>query len=107
QRNEGEEAARSVLLLPQAQQVIDALLERLDVTIEHGGIRPDPERVGDAVDLAPPSGVGLAVELQEFPEPLREDLGAAARHGAKAGLLQAGERLARLDLEAPPEVVDL
>src|SRR6185295_8089356 len=34
-------------------------------------------------------------------------LGAAARHRVQPRLLEAGERLPRLDLPAPPEVVDL
>ncbi len=40
-------------------------------------------------------------------QPLGEDLGPAARHGVQPRLLEPRQGLARLDLPAPPEVVDL
>ena len=38
QRDEGLEPAGVVLQGPQAQQVVDAVLIGLDVTVEHGGV---------------------------------------------------------------------
>ena len=105
--NEGDEPAGGVLLLAQPQQVVDALGQRLDVAVQHRGVRLDAERVRDAVDLAPPLGIGLARVLEQLREPRREDLGAAAGHGAKPGRLQPRQRVLRLDLPAPPEVIDL
>src|SRR6266536_395368 len=66
ERDEGEEASGGVLLLAQAQEMIDALGVGFQVTIEHGGVRADTEPVGDPVDLAPPIGVGLARVLEEL-----------------------------------------
>ena len=63
--------------------------------------------MGDAVDLAPAVGVGLAGVVQLLRDPRREDLGAAAGHRLEPRGLQPRQRLARLDLPAPPEVVDL
>src|SRR5262245_16656070 len=107
QRDEGEEPAGRILLRPEPEQMIDPLGRRLDVAVEHGRVGPDAERVGDAVDLAPAVAVGLAGVAELFRQPRGEDLGAAAGHRLQARRLQACERLARLDLPAPPEVVDL
>ena len=105
--DEGQEAAGLVLLLAQAQHVLDPLRVGLDVAVEHRGVGLDAEAVRDPVDLAPAVGVGLAGEAERLLEAGGEDLGAAARHGVEPGRLQARQRLARLDLPAPPEVVDL
>src|SRR6202795_5112446 len=91
-----------VLLLPQPEQVADALLERLDVAVEHRRIGLETEGMRDAVDLAPAIGVGLAGVVQELLQALGEDLGAAAGHRVQARRLEPRQRLARLDLPAPP-----
>src|SRR5207249_8358653 len=57
--------------------------------------------------LAPAVAVGLAGVAKLPGQARREDLGAAARHRLEPRVLQARERLRRLDLPAPPEVVDL
>ena len=59
------------------------------------------------MDLAPAVGVGLAGVVQELLQALGEDLGAAAGHRVQARRLEPRQRLARLDLPAPPQVVDL
>ena len=41
ERDEGHEAARLVLQLAQPQQVVDAVLDRLDVAVEHRRVRRD------------------------------------------------------------------
>src|SRR2546425_6393696 len=107
QRDERQEPARRVLLGSEPQQVIDPLRQRLDMAVEHRRVRPDAERMGDAVDLAPAVAVGLARVAEELGHPRREDLGAAARHRLEPGGLEARQGLRRLDLPAPPEVVDL
>src|SRR5262245_61253285 len=107
QRDEGEEATGRVLLGAEPQQVIDPLAGRLDVAVEHGRVGPDAERVGDAVDLAPAVAVGLARVAQLLREPRGEDLGTAAGHRLQARGLEPRQRLARLDLPAPPEIIDL
>src|SRR5262245_54971731 len=107
QRDEGEEPAGRVLLRPEPEQMIDPLGSRLDVAVEHGRVGPDAERVGDAVDLAPAVAVGLAGVAELLRQPGGADLGAAAGHRLQARRLEARQRLARLDLPAPPEVVDL
>ena len=105
--DEGDEAPRAVLLLPELEQVIHPLLHGLHVAVEHGGVRLEAERVGDPVDLAPPVRVGLAGEVQELLQALREDLRTAPRHRVQPRLLEPGERPPGLDLPPPPEVVDL
>src|SRR5262245_64513758 len=66
QWDEGQEPAGLVLLLPETEEMVDALLDRLDVAVEHGGVGPDPKRVRDAVDLAPASRIGLAAVLEQL-----------------------------------------
>src|SRR5205814_1797594 len=96
-----------VWLSAQAQRVVPALLERLAVAVEHRRVRPDAERVGEAVDLAPALGIRLARVLEERRHARGEDLGAAAGHGLEARGLEARQHLAGLQLPAPAEVVDL
>ena len=61
QRDERLEAAGLVLQRPRPQHVIDALLERLDVPVEHRDVRAHPQPVRGAVDGEPAIGVGLVV----------------------------------------------
>ena len=77
QRNEGLKAARLVLQRAQAQHVVDPLLGRLDVAVEHGAVRAQPHLVGHPVNLQPLVGVALVV-ADLLPHAGREDLGAAA-----------------------------
>src|SRR5262245_25594890 len=59
------------------------------------------------MDLVSAIAIGFAGVAQLFGQAGGEDLGAAARHRLKSSGLQARQRLRRLDLPAPPEVVDL
>src|SRR5215831_1769764 len=79
QGNEREEAPARVLLLAQAHEMLNSLRHGLDMAVEHGGVGLDAKGMRDAVDLQPAIGVGLAREAQLLLQPLREDLGAAAR----------------------------
>jgi hypothetical protein len=107
QGDEGEEAAAPVLLLAQPQEMLDPLRHGLDVAVEHGRVGLDPERMRDAVDLEPAIGIRLARVVQLLLKALREDLRPAARHRMEPRLLEPRQRLSRLDLPPPPEVVDL
>src|SRR5215831_945432 len=51
ERDEREEAARPVLLVAEAKDVVDALLVGLDVAVEHGAVRRDPELVRSVMDV--------------------------------------------------------
>ena len=75
--HEREEAAGLVLERAQPQQVVDALLIRLDVPVEHRAVRRDTEPVRRAVDVEPLVGMLLAGR-HEPPDAVCEDLGAAA-----------------------------
>ena len=56
ERDEGEEAARPVLLLAEPDEVVHPLLVRLDVAVEHRAVRRDPELVRGVVDVEPDLG---------------------------------------------------
>ena len=88
ERDEGEEAAGPVLLVAQAEEVVDALLVRLDVPVEHRAVRRDPQPVRGVVHVEPDLGRLLA-RRDEPPHAVGEDLGAAARKRAEAGCLRA------------------
>ena len=95
ERHEREEAARLVLERAQPEQVVDALLVRLHVPVEHRAVRRDAERVGVAMDVEPLVGVLLAGR-DEPPHSVGEDLGAAARQRPEPrGLQLAQHRLVR------------
>ncbi len=107
QRDEDLEPVGLVLQLAQPAHVVDALVEPLDVAVEHGGVRPDAEPVRGPVDLDPLVGGGLVVaDLSAHPR--REDLGAAAGDGGEAGVAQLGEHLlvAHAELLRPVVVLD-
>ena len=106
ERDEGEEAVGLVLLLAQAQQVVDALLVGLDVAVEHRALRRDPHLVRGVVDVEPLVGMLLA-RRDQVAHAVGEDLGAAAGHRVEAGVLQLAQHLlvrAALELR---DVVDL
>ena len=77
-----------VLQVAQPQQVVDALLDRLDVPVEHRRVGPDALAVALARDLEPALArdLVLADDVAHAPG---EDLGAAARAGVHAGVAAA------------------
>ena len=77
ERDEGEEAGGAVLLVAEPQQVVDALLVRLDVPVEHRAVRRDAECVCVVVDVEPIFG-GLLAGCDQPAHALGEDLRAAA-----------------------------
>src|SRR5438876_2916143 len=105
--DEGQKPPRSILLGPEPEKVVHPLRQGFDVAEQHGRVGGDAERVGEPVDLAPAVRVGLAGIGEGLGDPPGEDLRAAAGQGVEPRRLQALERLLRLDLPAPPEVVDL
>ena len=81
-----------VLKLAQADQVIDPVQGLVDVAIEHGRVRMQPQPVGRAVDVEPLLGRGLgAADL--LANLGMEDLGSAARQTAQPGVNQLPEDL--------------
>ena len=87
ERDERDEPAGPVLLLAQAEQVVDALLVGLDVAVEHRAGRAQPHPVRGVVDVEPDVGVLLAGS-DERSDPVGEDLGAAAGKRAEPGRLE-------------------
>ena len=61
QRDERLEPAGLVLQRPRAQHVIDALLGRLDVPVEHRHVRAHAEPMRDAMDVEIALGAALVV----------------------------------------------
>src|SRR4051794_22933287 len=70
-----------------AQHVIDALLRRLDVPVEHRHVGAHPEAVRETMDRQ--IAVGAALVVADLPaDALGENLGAAAGQRIQPGLLQ-------------------
>src|SRR5262245_56845768 len=79
QRNECLKAAGLVLQLAQPQQMVDAVIGVLDVSIQHRAIGPEAQAMRSAMDVEPLAGVRLV--LANLAADLRmENLGPAARH---------------------------
>ena len=106
ERDEGEEAAGLVLLGAQPEQVVDPLLVRLDVAVEHRAVRRDPEPVRRVVGAEPEVRMLLAGR-DELAHAVGEDLGAAARQRAEAGGLQLAQHLLVREARERRHVVDL
>ena len=62
QGDEAEESAGDILGLAQTHEVVNALLVRLNVAVEHGGVGMQSHAVGQVVNLDPAVGPGLAAE---------------------------------------------
>ncbi len=92
ERDEGLKAAGLVLERAQAEQVVYAVIEGLDVPVEHRGVRPDAEAMGDAVDLDPLVGGGLVVRDPRADFRV-EDLGASPGQAVEPRALQPLEDL--------------
>ena len=97
ERDEGVEAARAVLQLPQPAQMVDAVCQPLDVAVEDRRIGRDAEPVGRFVHFEPfvrrsLVGADAAADL------LVENLRAAARNGLQSGLFEPPQAL--LDRES-------
>ena len=88
--NERLEAARLVLQLAQCDEVLQALLDRLHMTVEHGRVRAYAERVRRLHRLDPLGGCRL-LRADDLSHAIREDLRPAARERRKSRLLQGGE----------------
>ena len=96
----------SILEVPQPGHVVDPLGQRLDVAVEHGGVRLEPQPVGGAVHLEPLLGGGLVVA--DLPaHPRGEDLGPAARDGGEAGVDELAQHLLERLAELLGEEVQL
>ena len=106
ERDEGEEAAGLVLLLAQPQEVVDPLLVRLDVAVEHRAVRRDAEPVRRVVREEPEVRVLLARRDQPA-HAVGEDLGAAAGERAEPGRLQLAQHLLVREPGERRHVVDL
>ena len=103
--DERREAAGLVLQLPQAVEVLDALGERLDVAEHHRAGRAAAELVPDAVHFEPFVGQHLFVG-DRLADAIDEDLAAAARQAAHAGVLEPLQHLAQRQLVELVEVPD-
>jgi len=86
--------------------MIDTLLHRLHMAIEHRGVRANPEPMRDAVDVEPSVRCEL-VGAQKGADPGRENLGSAARKAAEAGIDHIAQRSLHGDTALPGDVLDL
>ena len=86
--------------------MIDAILIVLDVAVEHGAVRLQPQLVRLARGIEPLVAIDLVI-ADDAADALVEDFGAAAGHGIHAGVAQTLQRLANRDLGALREVADL
>ena len=96
----------AVLLVAEAEDVVDALLVRLDVAVEHRAVRRDPEPVRRVVDVEPDLR-GLLARRDEPAHAVGEDLGAAARERPEARVLQLAQHLLVREPGERRHVVDL
>ena len=106
ERDERLEALRLVLQLAQAEDVIDAMRERLDVPVEHRRVGAHAHAVRDAMHLEVLVGGGLVV-ADLATDVLVEDLGAAAGQALEARRAELLEDLGVRHAVVLREEVDL
>lgn len=105
-RDEGAEAARAVLYVPDHPQVLDTLGVGLAGAHQHGGRRLHAQSVRDLHDLQP----ALARLLQRgdgLAGPLGQQLGTGTGEGVEPGGVDALDRLLDAHLGDPGHVLDL
>src|SRR5260370_14347562 len=105
ERNEGDQAAGLILQFAELDQVIDAVLFILDVTVEHGAVRMKTELMGDAGGVEPLLA-GQLVVANDAATPVVEDFGAAAGEGVHASVLQPLQRFADRNFGALGQIAD-
>ena len=93
QRNERLEAVRLILKLAQLQQVVHAILGRLDVPVKHGGVGVHAQFVRQAMHLQPRVGADLVV-ADDAAHRRRENLRAPAGQRVEPRVLQAFQHFA-------------
>ncbi len=76
------------------------------MTVEHRGVRGDPQPVGRPVDRKPPFVADLAGE-ESSSDPLGKHLGAPAGEAVEAGFLESPQDFPDGDPKGLPEMVDL
>ena len=91
--DEGLEATRLVLQRAQREQMVDALGERLDMPVEHRGVRLDAEFMRRARSVEPLLRRRL-VRTQLFADAVGENLSAAACDGVESRRLEPFQHLA-------------
>ena len=106
ERDEREEAAAAVLLVAQPEDVVDPLLVRLDVAVEHRAVRRDPEPVCGVVDVEPDLRALLAGRYEPA-HAVGEDLGAASGKRAQPCVLELAQHVLVREPGERRHVVDL
>ena len=105
--DEREKPARLILQIAQREQMIHALLERLDMAVEHRRVRADAELVRRPLHGEPLRRRRL-VRTETAPHAVGEDLRAAARNGLEPRLIaQAREHLSHGEPARLREMRDL
>ena len=106
ERNKCLKTAGFVLQLTQAEEMVGAVIRILNVSVEHGGIAPQTEFVGRAVDTKPLIRVGLVFAdlIANF---RMKDLRTATRQAAEPHRLQLFEDVGNRSLGQMAEPVDL
>ncbi len=92
ERDEREEPTGAVLLLAEAEQVLDPLLVGLDMAVEERAVGRDPEPMRRVVDVEPDVRVLLA-RRDEAADAVGEHLGAAAGERSEPGRLELAQHL--------------
>src|SRR5688572_5906191 len=104
--DEGAEAARLVLELPDPAHVLHALLERLDVAVHHRRRGGDAEAVSLAHDAEPIRRLGL-LRRDDVADAVDEDFRASARDRVEPGVAQPRQCLGDGELRPARDVLDL
>ena len=73
----------------QLEQVVNAILIILDVTVKHGGIRLQPDLMRQACRVQPLIAINLVV-ADDMPHAIGKDLGAAAWQRVHTRSLELG-----------------
>ena len=106
ERDVGEEAVRFVLEIAEYRQMLDAILDCLDVPVEHGAVRANAESMGGAMDLDPVFAGELLVG-DGHAHAFAKDFRAAAGQSVEAGFTKRDQYILDRHLVDASDVGDL
>ncbi len=105
-RNECLKPSGFILKFPQFEEVVNTVFIRFNMTVEHGCIRPETNRMRDFHDFKP-ARTRYLLGADLIANPVGEDLRAAARHNLQTRVTKSRQYLTHAESADARKIVNL